>query len=55
MPSGFWYLKDGRGFAKRIRIMILLMEEIVSELELDDKAMEFANYLRNFFIFLYKT
>lgn len=48
MPSGFWYLKDGRGFAKRIRIMILLMEEIVSELELDDKAMEFANYLRKY-------
>ncbi len=48
MPSGFWFLKDGRGFAKQVRAMFVLLEEIVSELELDKEVEEFANYLRQF-------
>lgn len=48
MASGFWYLKDGRGFAKRVQVMFVLLEEIVSELELEKEAEEFANYLRKY-------
>lgn len=48
MPSGFWYLKDGRGFAKRVQAMFALLEEIVSELESNKEAKAFANYLRKY-------
>lgn len=48
MASGFWYLKDGRGFGKRIQIMIRMLEEINSELKLDKETKEFSNYLNKF-------
>ncbi len=48
MASGFWYLKDGRGFAKRLRWMIRLMEEIHPVLALNPKAKPFADYLNQY-------
>jgi len=48
MASGFWYLKDGRGFARKIQAMIMMMEEIHSELKMDNDAIEFANYLSKY-------
>ncbi len=48
MASGFWYLKDGRGFSVKVQWMIKMMEEIYSELVLNPEAQEFANYLSQY-------
>ncbi len=45
MASGFWFLKDGRGFARRITIMINLMKQIHKELSLMEDAKAFSDYL----------
>lgn len=45
MASGFWYLKDGRGFARPHRWMIAILEEIHDELLLNPNTKEFADYL----------
>ncbi|MEL6865237.1 MAG: hypothetical protein AAFP19_12495 [Bacteroidota bacterium] len=48
MASGFWYLKDGRGFAIRIQGMVAILEEIVDELRLDADAQALAKYLSQY-------
>lgn len=48
MASGFWYLKDGRGFAKRLQVMIYLLKEIHHELKQLREAKAFADYLSKY-------
>ncbi|MES2487685.1 MAG: hypothetical protein V4581_17275 [Bacteroidota bacterium] len=48
MASGFWYLKDGRGFARQWAWMTDMLEEILTELKLDKEATAFAEYLNRY-------
>lgn len=48
MASGFWYLKDGRGFARRIQIMITILKEIHLKLGMIKGAEKFADYLSQY-------
>jgi hypothetical protein len=50
MASGFWYLKDGRGFTRRWTSVVAMLEEILTELKLDNEATEFADYLSSLYI-----
>lgn len=48
MASGFWYLEDGRCFAKRMSWMAQLMELITNELKEIEEAELFYDYLKDF-------
>ncbi|MEO1513427.1 MAG: hypothetical protein AAFV95_00395 [Bacteroidota bacterium] len=48
MASGFWYLQDGRGYARTVRFMVDLFEEIYNELASMETAREFAAYLSQY-------
>ena len=45
MASAFWYLEDGRGFARRYNAMAKMLEYIVSELQHLEGASDFYDYL----------
>jgi hypothetical protein len=48
MASGFWYLEDGRCFARRMSWMAHLMELITNELKEIEGAGLFYEYLKKF-------
>lgn len=45
MASGFWYLEDGRCFAKKWSLMFNLLDLINKEIKLIEGADQFATYL----------
>lgn len=48
MASAFWYLEDGRGFARRWTAMACMLKLIVDELKTMNGAEEFYGYLEKF-------
>jgi len=48
MASAFWYLRDGRGFARRVQLMMDLMASIHEELKENSKAEAFFIYLKRY-------
>lgn len=45
MASGFWYLEDGRCFAKRWDLMFYMLDVINKEIKLIKGARQFAEYI----------
>jgi len=48
MASSFWYLDDGRSFARRTSIMMEMISLIHKELSRIEDAKEFSNYISKF-------
>lgn len=48
MASGFWYLEDGRGYARRMSGMVVMLEEILSVMRELEGAADFAGYLNRY-------
>ena len=48
MASAFWYLEDGRAFARRWSYMFYMLELINNEIKLIKGAEEFSKYLDHY-------
>lgn len=50
MAFGIWFLKDGRGYSRRVGFMFDLMKEIQKELNLLEGTEAFSEYLNNYIL-----